>query len=237
ENEQVLDRSGQFVPLVDPMTHAYRPDARALNYRSEPFMNRLELQLKAFGRIDESLEYSSYAFGDPATPLLRSYLGDPVKQRVIHAGSEVFHVHHVHGGGIRWHRQSGVEDSAFATGLDKHPPLRPVASDRTDAQTIGPSETYDIADECGSGGCQQSVGDFMYHCHVAHHYFAGMWGIWRVYNTLQDGHAATDSLPHLIELQDRSRRVQPGVPSSALTTSLTGSIERQLPPPGVPSGY
>src|SRR5207253_4520255 len=130
--------------------------------------------------------------------------------------------------------QPGVEDTGFASGLDKHPRLRPRASERTDSQSIGPSETFDIADECGAGGCQQSVGDFMYHCHVVHHYFAGMWGIWRVYNTRQDGHASTDSLAPLVELQDRARRVQPRVPSSALTASLTGSIERQLPPPGAP---
>ena len=30
------------------------------------------------------------------------------------------------------------------------------------------------------------AGDYMVHCHVAHHYLAGMWTIWRVYNTKQD---------------------------------------------------
>ena len=37
ENYQFLDRTGAFVPLVDPITSAYRPGARALNYRSELF--------------------------------------------------------------------------------------------------------------------------------------------------------------------------------------------------------
>jgi hypothetical protein len=37
---------------------------------------------------------------------MRTYLGDRVKQRIVHAGSEVFHVHHVHGGGIRWRKHS-----------------------------------------------------------------------------------------------------------------------------------
>ena len=91
---------------------AYRPGARALNYRSEPFMNRLQLQEQKQGRFDESVAYSSYVFGDPATPIMRSYLGDPVKERVIHGGSEVFHVHHVHGGAIRWRRQPDAEDTS-----------------------------------------------------------------------------------------------------------------------------
>jgi Putative multicopper oxidases len=107
ETYQVLDRTGAFVPLVDPLTHAYRPGSRAMNYRSEPFLNRLSLQKRVTGVVDESLAYSSYAFGDPATPILRSYLGDPATQRVVHAGSEVFHVHHVHGGAIRWPRSPG----------------------------------------------------------------------------------------------------------------------------------
>ena len=252
EAYQPQAKDGQFVPLVDPLTSAYRPGGRAINYRSEPFFNRLSLQQRAGQRVDDSLSYSSYSFGDPATPILRAYLGDPVKQRVLHAGSEVFHVHHVHGGATRWRRQPGTAPTEFDKGLDKRPSLRPTASARTDSQSIGPSETFDVLAECGSGGCQQSVGDFMFHCHVTHHYFAGMWGIWRVYNTLQDGRASTDSLPPLMALPERRSAVQPAVPSDALlgrtlessgvrltieATALQGWVERQLPPRGVPKGY
>jgi FtsP/CotA-like multicopper oxidase with cupredoxin domain len=235
ETFQARDRDGAFVPLVDDITRAYRPDGRAINYRSEPFLNRLRLGRTVTGRADESLEYSSYAFGDPATPVMRSYLGDPVKQRVVHAGSETFHVHHVHGGSIRWRRQPGVEPSAFDRGIDKHPVLTPAKSERTDSQTLGPSESFDVTDECGSGGCQGSAGDFLYHCHVAHHYFAGMWGIWRVYNTLQEGASSTDTMPPLAPLPDRLDRVRPAVTSAGLDAAHGGTadaIERQLPPPG-----
>ncbi|MGH9283239.1 MAG: multicopper oxidase domain-containing protein, partial [Acidimicrobiales bacterium] len=198
ENFQFRDKAGGLVPLVDPITSAYRPGARALNYRSEPFLNRLSLQQAVGAQPDVSLSYSSYAFGDPATPLPRSYVGDPVKQRVLHAGSETFHVHHVHGGAVRWRRQPGAEDGRLHAGLDKRPPVRVTASERTDSQSVGPSETVDVEHECGAGGCQQAAGDFMYHCHVSQHYFAGMWGIWRVYNTLQDGPASTDGLAPLL---------------------------------------
>jgi len=254
ESYQVLDRSGSFIPLVDPTLGAYRPDGVALNYRSEPFMNRMSLESGLpppdGGHFDESLSYSSYAFGDPATPLMRSYVGDRVVQRIVHAGTELFHVHHVHGGSIRWHRQPGVVPPG-PTGLDKHPPLLPGGSDYTDAQSIGPSETFDTENECGSGGCQQSVGDFLYHCHVAHHYFAGMWGIWRVYNTLQNGPADNDGLGPLAQLGDRPAPA-PAVSSDHLigtTLSAEGSgqpmtadrlaawVQTQLPPRGVPRGY
>ncbi len=249
ESFVLSDRTGQGVPIVDPILGDYRPAARALNYRSEPFMNRVELQQELLGVVDESLAYSSYTFGDPATPIARGYLGDPVKQRVIHGGSEVFHVHHVHGGSIRWRRQPGVEPSNFDAGLEKFPPLVPQATERIDSQGLGPSETFDVAHECGSGGCQQSAGDFLYHCHVAQHYFAGMWGIWRVYNTVQDGQASTDGLPPLPELPDRDDHTDPAVPSDALigkTIAIAGVqrrltprsmrrwVERQLPPRGRP---
>jgi hypothetical protein len=109
ERYRHLDRDGRLVVQVDPFTDSYRPGDRALNYRSEPFMNRLALQQRVLGTYDKSAAYSSYTFGDPATPMARSYLGDRVKQRIVHGGSEVFHVHHVHGGAIRWRRQPGAE--------------------------------------------------------------------------------------------------------------------------------
>ncbi len=252
ERYRLLDRAGEFVTQVDPFTSAYRPGARANNYRSEPFMNRLALQHRLTGKYDKSQAYSSYVFGDPATPIARSYLGDPVKERVVHGGSEVFHVHHVHGGAIRWRRQPGVEPSRFDTGLTKAPPLVPRATERVDSQSIGPSETYDVEHECGSGGCQQGAGDYLVHCHVAHHYIAGMWMIWRVYNTKQDGSAALDSLPPLHELSDRRGQHLPAVSSDTLIgrsvdwkgksfnitrEDLADWVERQLPPQGAPKGY
>jgi hypothetical protein len=252
EPYQPLTTDGDFVPLVDDLTGAYKPAARWVNYRSEPFLDRLALEREKTGRYDESGAYSSYAFGDPATPVMRSYVGDPVVQRVLHAGSEVMHVHHVHGGSIRWRRQPGLGPVDIASGLTKKPALLPGPSERTDAQSMAPAETFDQWSECGSGGCQASVGDFLWHCHVAQHYFAGMWGLWRVYGTLQDGAASTDTLPPLATLPDRAQAVRPAVRASALLGTsvrlagtptrvtpqiLTGWLQRVLPPPGRPQGY
>ena len=252
ETYHVRNKLGLPVRIVDPTTGAYRPGSRAMNYRSEPFMNRLELQSEQSDLSDISMAYNSYTFGDPATPMARSYLGDPVKTRLVHGGSEVFHVHHTHGGAVRWRRQPKTEDTSFDTGFDKSPLLRPEVSTRLDSQSIGPSESYDLETECGSGGCQESVGDFLIHCHVAHHYVAGMWMIWRVYNTLQVGDGAGDGLPALGELVDRTGRVVKAVTSEQLigtTAFWKGStfpiteenlgewVERQLPPQGVANGY
>jgi hypothetical protein len=29
-----------------------------------------------------------------------------------------------------------------------------------------------------AGGVQQGAGEFLFHCHIAAHYFSGMWGFW-----------------------------------------------------------
>lgn len=239
ETYRVLDRHGEFVPQVDPFLGAYRPSTRALNYRSEAFMNRMALQQERTGRFDESTAYSSYTFGDPATPIARAYLGDRVKQRVVHAGGEAFHVHHVHGGSIRWHRLADIDGLATEQGLVKRPPLLPGGSERVDSQSLGPSEVFDTENECGAGGCQQSAGDFLFHCHVAQHYFSGMWGIWRVYNTLQNGDASTDDLPPLLALPGRRDAVVPAVTSDRVPDEIAArvGVDEQLPPRGQRKGY
>jgi len=225
ESFRPLNRHGEMIPQRDPQTDAYRPSARAMNYRSEPFgINNLAVQEQMFHYEDESLSYSSYTFGDAPTTIPRSYLGDPAKFRLIHGGGEVFHSHHPHGGTIRWtrspKREPGIENliTAAWNGPVKYPVVR-TTTDRVDVQVIGPAEAIDLETECGSGLCQRLAGDFLFHCHVAHHYVAGMWGYWRVYNTLQNGNypnGSTDIMPPLQELPDRKGRIPQGVTSDQL---------------------
>lgn len=257
ENFNASDRNGEELPAIEPITVTYKPAGRAINYRSEPFSNRLVDQDAAhqsfYGRFqpDVALAYSSYTFGDPTTPIPQSYLGDPVKFRLIHGGSETFHVPHLHGGGVQWQRQPDM-----GVGEDNYVPLNAgltkqfaasMPSSSTDSQSMGPSETYDLEIGCGSGGCQQSVGDFLFHCHIASHYIAGMWNYWRVYNTLQDADGKTDDLPVVIELPDRQGQFERAATSEELIgktvafsgetvsvdeTTLALLIETQLPPQG-----
>ncbi len=215
-----VNKKGDFLPQRDPLTDAYRPGGRALNYRSEPFgIDEMHLQHEYFGFEDESLAYSAYTFGDVPTTLPRAYLGDPVKWRIVHGGSEVFHSHHPHGGSIRWPRSPRALDTELwhtaKNGPVKYPVIR-TKTDRVDVEVIGPSEALDLENECGSGLCQQLAGDFLFHCHVAHHYVAGMWGYARTYNTLQVGEYHTDTMPDLRELPDREGRMTTGVTSDKL---------------------
>ncbi|MBT7936911.1 MAG: multicopper oxidase domain-containing protein, partial [Nitrospina sp.] len=225
ESFRPLNRQGEMIPQRDPLTDAYRPSARAMNFRSEPFgINNLAQQEKHFHYEDESLSYSSYTFADAPTTIPRSYLGDPAKFRLIHGGGEVFHSHHPHGGTIRWTRSPKREiqlenlTQAAYDGPVKYPVIR-TTTDRVDVEVIGPAEALDLETECGSGLCQRLAGDFLFHCHVAHHYVAGMWGYWRVYNTLQDGNyplGSTDIMRPLVELPDRAGRIPKGQTSDKL---------------------
>ncbi|HEX5494702.1 MAG TPA: hypothetical protein VFX70_09040 [Mycobacteriales bacterium] len=201
-------------------SESYRPGSRAINYRSEPFWRRMQeigniahpnlpaSLLDPMVKSKKSLGYATYTFGDPATPMPQSYLGEPTKTRLMHPGSEQLHVHHLHGGGDRWPANpAAIDPGAFATGLQKDN-FGPQNTIQLDSQTIGPDESYNLEHSCGAGGCQQAAGDFLYHCHIAQHYIAGMWGFWRVFDTRQ---------PNVAPLPDAS-----GPPAAVTSDQLIG---------------
>jgi FtsP/CotA-like multicopper oxidase with cupredoxin domain len=246
EQFNLSDASGKALPQNDSFTTAYRPGSRALNYRSEPFFDRLGTMNAVFNTFDESQGYGSYMFGDPATPTPRSYLGEPTKWRLIHAGSEQSHVHHLHGGGDRWRANPGADPSNdISGGLEKNP-AQNAQSIRLDSQTLSPMESYTAEIECGAGGCQQAAGDFLYHCHIAMHYISGMWAFWRVFDTLQGDLAVIPgraSPPQAVNSSGLIGLTLPAtgnktiVPQSQLTdpttqVSVESVVESQLPPPG-----
>ena len=44
----------------------------------------------------EEQHHSSWLFGDPVTPILRAYAGDPARVQLVHAGIKETHVFHLH---------------------------------------------------------------------------------------------------------------------------------------------
>ena len=246
EKFKLRNSSGVELPLIDNFTTAYRPGSRAMNYRSEPFFDRMGAMNAAFGSFDESQGYGSYTFGDPSTPMPRSYLGEPTKFRLMHAGTEQAHVHHLHGGGDRWRENPGADPTNDISGGLEKVPAQNAQSIRVDSQTLSPMETYTAEIECGAGGCQQAAGDFLFHCHIAMHYIAGMWSFWRVLDTLQPDVAVIPgrrapaqavSSAGLIGLKLPAFGSKTIVPAAQLTdpttqVSLESVVESQLPPPG-----
>ncbi len=266
---RIKGRDGVELLQRDPLTDTYRPAGRGLNLRSEPHGTRLGLQQERHGIHDESQGYGSYTFGDPATTVPRSYLGDPVKYRMM-GGAEVIHSHHLHGGSDRWPRspeavtkaEFNFAATANGTGPVKFPPIR-TSSERLDVQAIGAAESFNEVIECGSGGCAYGAGDFTFHCHIPQHYVTGMWGFWRVYNTLQAAGVQDDIMPPLVELPDRKGKMKPSIDSSKLVgatvdwfggkkfkitadktdwtsnpqqVSIKDWVEMQMPTQGLPGG-
>lgn len=234
---ELLDHLGRPLPVVSDLTGEYGPGTKAINLRSEPFLDRFQHAQDTLGSFDKSLAYSSYTNGDPGTFMPHAYVGDPFKFRVVNAGPGQDHVHHLHGGGDRWRASPLSDDTQFDAGLVKHSHHVRSTSERIDVQALGVGESANAEVEGGAGGVQQAVGDFLFHCHIVEHYMAGMWAIWRVHNTLQPG---------LAELPDRHHRTPAPVDSRGLlgrtmpdgtvldATNIRAWVEARLPPQGVP---
>ena len=234
EKDPIFDKNDLPLPTVDPITEAYRPGSRAMNYRSEPFYDRLSLKPH-----EKAHSYSSSVFGDPATIIPQGYLGDPTKFRVVHGGAEVFHIYHLHGGGDRWRTNPEADptNTYGDTGLNKTP-VEISQSDRVDAVNTGPGESFNAEIEGGAGGVQQAAGDFLFHCHIAEHYPSGMWGIWRVFDTMQPGLAPLPDRAAEPTAVTSAELIGKTMPSGTVITkdNLAAWITPQIPPPGVAIG-
>lgn len=162
---EILDKDGKHP--VSPLT-GLADHTMGFNYRSEPMRHRniIDPEKKLLG---ENVMMSSWVYGDPATPLLRAYRGDPAKIRLVHGGIKETHVFHLHV--HQWRLESRDE-----------------ASVPIDSISISPQETYDIEVEGGGGSMHGAMGDVIWHCHLYPHFAdAGMWGLWRVHDRLEDG--------------------------------------------------
>ncbi len=190
------------------------------NYRTEPLRNRQknnvpEMTNKGGDSGDgEELAYSSWAHGDPVTPIVRGYKGDPTKLRILMAGAKETHVFHLHE--HRWRNEA------------KDP-----GSTRIDSQSWGPGQSFSLDLEGGIGSQTGSVGDSIFHCHLYPHFISGFWGLLRSLDRLEDGtrHYPDGTItPKLVALPDRAAppaptAAQPGYPHfipGAIADSVAG---------------
>lgn len=166
---QLVARDGGGIrePATD---HGLNYRVETLSHRIFDDLDRCPADAAALNRgvnpcEDISLVYASNVHGDPATPIPRAYVGDPTKFRLVHAGMEETHAHHLHG-----HRWRAVDGDASST--------------RIDSQTLSPSETFTQTLEAGAGGegIAHAPGDYIYHCHLFPHLYGGMWSFFRVHD-------------------------------------------------------
>ncbi|PTL80420.1 cupredoxin [Vitiosangium sp. GDMCC 1.1324] len=161
EVADVRSARGALLPVLDEMAGPFRPGAFAVNYRSEPHFEREAL-------LSEDGEPRRATTRGLATPLLRSYLGEPVKLRVAHAGSAEFHVHHLHGWDER--RGRGARPSSGSSLELPH--------------LLSPGRGLTLA-TAGTEGFPRMAGDFVVHCHMPNHSTGGERLSWRVFSERQ----------------------------------------------------
>lgn len=139
----------------------------AISYRSEPMRNRHPLTHDP-GDSGEDISMSSWVYGDPAPPILKAYVGDPSKIRLIHGGVKETHVFHLHN--HQWRLEGDNPNSTII-----------------DSISISPQECYTLDILHGAGSLNGMIGDAIFHCHLYPHFHEGMWTLWRIYDRLEDG--------------------------------------------------
>jgi hypothetical protein len=108
-------------------------------------------------------------FPDDPSNVYHSYLGDHVKFRNLHAGSDDHHIFHLHA--HQWVRTPDSDTSAYL-----------------DSQAIGQGSSFNYEVTYNGGGNRnQTVGDAIFHCHFYPHFAQGMWSLWRVHDVLEAG--------------------------------------------------
>ena len=128
------------------------------------------------GTANDPYVFSSVAHGDPPTPLLKAYVGDPVVIRQVGLDEQV--------GDLRITGHRFAEERFNPNGM------------LTDAGTAGISEKMDYVIDGGAGGNRHLPGDYLYYSGRSLELDSGAWGIFRVMNTLHSsGPNALEALP------------------------------------------
>lgn len=184
---------------IDPVTGEPTESFHGVNYRYEPLHRRKQLIDEGVVCPDcdgEEVHHDSWVFGDPVTPILRGYVGDPAKIRLIHAGVKETHVFHYH-----VHQWFNDPDN--------------LESEIFDSQATSPQSHYSIEPLYGLGSLQNAIGDAIIHCHLYPHFGVGMWGMNRIFDTLQDGSQCYPNGVKIDALQPLPDRPAPPKPTKA----------------------
>jgi hypothetical protein len=108
-------------------------------------------------------------YPDDPSNVYHSYIGDHTKFRILHGGTGVTHVHHLHA--HQWLHTPNDDNSTYM-----------------DSQMLNPGAAYTLEiDYNGSGNRNQTVGDSIFHCHFYPHFAAGMWALWRTHDVFEAG--------------------------------------------------
>ncbi|WP_409305804.1 copper oxidase [Peribacillus sp. SCS-155] len=203
---------------LNAQTNQEAESFHGVNYRYEPLSNRKRLLEEGVVCPEcdgEEVHHDSWVFGDPPTPILRGYRNDPAVIRLIHGASKETHVFH-------YHAHQWLEDP------------NNVSSEIIDAQSISPQSHYNVIPLYGFGSLSGTIGDVIIHCHLYPHFEAGMWGINRIFDTLQDGSQCYPNgvpIAALQPLPDRPAPPRPTKERPGFPNFIPGKVGCKAPRP------
>ena len=123
----------------------------------------------SLGNLITGRKATKVLYPDDPSNVHHSYIGDPVKMRVVHAGPKEHHIHHLHA-----HQWLQTPDDDNSTYLD--------------SQALGPGFAFTTEiSHGGTGNRNQTVGDSIFHCHFYPHFAQGMWELWRAHDVFEAG--------------------------------------------------
>jgi hypothetical protein len=126
-----------------------------LNYRREPLGPRLKRN------PDPARLYQSTTHGDPSTPVLEAFAGDPLRLHILAPYSEQAHSFSLEG--HRWSLQAGRAGSNLVSSAQ-----------------LGALGVLNLEPQGGAGGNARMPGDYLYGDHREPYREAGLWGLLRV---------------------------------------------------------
>jgi manganese oxidase len=127
------------------------PGLFAVNYRNEP------LQFRLGEDCDPAYSFSSFVNGDPFTPILHCYEGDPIRIRILQGAQEESHSFNVHG--LRWKKERPDIETEFQA-----------------QEHIGISESFTFEMEVPRSG------DYLWTFETEEDLWNGCWGLIRAYD-------------------------------------------------------
>jgi manganese oxidase len=154
-------------------------------------------------------------YPDDPSNVYHAYLWDHTKFRILHGGSDLHHIHHLHA-----HQWLHSPNSSSGHYLD--------------SQAIGPGSAFTLETVYNGGGNKNlTVGDAIFHCHFYPHFAAGMWALWRNHDTFEEGtqlasYPDGSPLPNSRALPDGE--ITTGTPTPALVPLPTKAMAPEPAP-------
>ena len=147
-------------------------------------------------------------FGDPATPILAAYEGDPVQIRLIQGAQEAQHIFTMNG--AKWHRMPDSANSGY-----------------TNAQPLGISEHFEF--DVVVNPIQNTHTDYLYFGSSIDQLWDGMWGVMRAFSRIDDPNGKTD--PFRLSDGGREQQFAPGewlATLPGISKPPAAGVDRQL---------